>query len=505
MSDRVVTEDFVPDDVIPRGTLPPMRYRDLPEPQPIHKLIGPGIILVGLALGSGEYIIWPYITYRSGFVFFWACLLGVTTQYFLNMEITRWTLATGESAITGFCRLARTWAWIFLALNIIPWMLPAWASGAAELLRWLIWGFADSKTDPAAAQTVKIFAIAGLWICGAVLTMGPVVYETLERIQLCLVSLVMILVVVLASLVVRSDAIVALVQGTLSFDFPDGNDDLSIVALLGAIAFAGVGGTLNLGQSNYVKDKGFGMGKYIGRITSPITGREEPTSEVGYHFPGTPENMQRWRGWWRAAWVEHFFSFYCTCIVCLVLLTLINYSVFYTPDGELREGMAGYTNNLEFIWREAVEIGKLTPLGNTATVLFLTAGVAILLTTEIGVLDSISRISTDIVKVNWLLDSARWTESRLYYVFLWGVILVGTMILATGVEAMLLVKSSAAMNGGVMFLYSITLLYMNLRSLPQPLRPSWWRSLILVWSILFFGYFTIWAGWAVTKDLLLGK
>nr|NIP84752.1 hypothetical protein [Planctomycetales bacterium] len=89
-------------------------------------MIGPGIVLAGLALGSGEFLLWPYITYRSGFVFFWACILGVTTQYFLNMEIARWTLATGESAITGFCRLGRTWAYVFLALNIIPWMLPAW-------------------------------------------------------------------------------------------------------------------------------------------------------------------------------------------------------------------------------------------------------------------------------------------------------------------------------------------------------------------------------------------
>ena len=35
-------------------------------------------------------------------------------QYFLNMEIMRWTLATGESAMTGIIRLSRHFAWIFL-------------------------------------------------------------------------------------------------------------------------------------------------------------------------------------------------------------------------------------------------------------------------------------------------------------------------------------------------------------------------------------------------------
>ena len=110
----------VPDTVIPRGALPPLRYRDLPEPISWKKMIGPSIMLAGLALGSGEFVMWPYITYKSGFIFFWACILGVITQFFLNMEIERYTLATGESAITGFCRLNRHWAWVLLLLNILP-------------------------------------------------------------------------------------------------------------------------------------------------------------------------------------------------------------------------------------------------------------------------------------------------------------------------------------------------------------------------------------------------
>merc|ERR1711964_217843 len=95
-------EELVPNEVIPHTNLPALRYRDLPQAIPWKMMMGPSIMLAGLALGSGEFILWPYITYKSGFIFFWACMLGVTTQYFLNMEITRWSLATGESAITGF-------------------------------------------------------------------------------------------------------------------------------------------------------------------------------------------------------------------------------------------------------------------------------------------------------------------------------------------------------------------------------------------------------------------
>ena len=70
----------VPDEVIPSGKLPPLKYRDLPDPVPLRKMIGPSIILAGLALGSGEFVFWPYITYKSQFVFFWACVLGVCRE-----------------------------------------------------------------------------------------------------------------------------------------------------------------------------------------------------------------------------------------------------------------------------------------------------------------------------------------------------------------------------------------------------------------------------------------
>ena len=501
------TGDVVPDSVIPRGTLPPLRWRDLPEPVPLLRMIGPGIMLAGLALGSGEFIFWPYITYKSQFIFFWACLLGVTTQYFLNMEITRWTLATGESAITGFCRMSRHWAWVFLILNIVPWIIPAWARGAAEIVSWMIWEPQFDANGSVEGLYVTELAIAGMFLCGIILTAGPVIYETVERIQMVLVGTIMILVVVFAVAVVRTDALTAMAEGTISFEMPPDDAGLDVVFLLGALAFAGAGGTLNLGQSNYIKDKGYGMGKYIGRITSPITGQEESISEVGYHFPDTPENRSRWKTWWRRAGTEHFVSFYLTCLVSLVLLTLISYSIFYDADGAERLDASQYGKKMDFIWGEAVELGKMATFGAATLGLFLVMGIAILLTTEFGVLDGASRISTDLVKVNWLQNRPRWTESRLYYVFLWGTILLGTGVLLLdkiGVEVgtLTLFKFTAAMNGAVMFLYSMTLLRLNCRSLPKYLRMSWWRMLIMIWSVLFFGFFAVRVVWDVTSKIV---
>src|SRR6186997_128971 len=91
--------------------------RDLP-PVPTNKwsIIGPGIVAAGVGLSSGEFILWPYIASQVGLVFLWAAVVGVVTQFFLNMEIERYTLATGETAITGFNRLWPHWGLVIAVL-----------------------------------------------------------------------------------------------------------------------------------------------------------------------------------------------------------------------------------------------------------------------------------------------------------------------------------------------------------------------------------------------------
>ena len=238
------------------------------------------------------------------------------------------------------------------------------------------------------------------------------------------------------------------------------------------------------------------MGRYIGRITSPLTGNEEAISETGYHFRHTPENMARWRIWWRAANVEHFCSFLMTCLVCLIFLTLISYSLFYDETGQLRSEGKDVGGGLGFVWAQA-ELLSRYPLGWFLKPAYLIAGMALLLTTELGVLDASSRISADIVKVNFLRENDRWSVSRLYFFFLWGEILLGSAILLKVTdEPLAQIQTAAALNGAVMFLYSLLLLYLNAKILPRSLAITPIRFTALVWSCAFFGYFTWQAGGA---------
>jgi hypothetical protein len=96
---------------LPTQHLPPPQVRDLPEPSFRRwAIIGPGLVASGVGLASGEFILWPYIASRVGLVFLWGAVVGLATQWFLNMEIERYTLATGETALTGSAATGNTGA-----------------------------------------------------------------------------------------------------------------------------------------------------------------------------------------------------------------------------------------------------------------------------------------------------------------------------------------------------------------------------------------------------------
>src|SRR5687767_1495798 len=94
--------------------IPPLEVADLPERTlPFWKMTGPGAVLVGLAIGAGELLIWPRITALYGATMIWAAALGVMVQLVINIEIGRWAICTGESMYAGYARVWRGFAVAF--------------------------------------------------------------------------------------------------------------------------------------------------------------------------------------------------------------------------------------------------------------------------------------------------------------------------------------------------------------------------------------------------------
>jgi hypothetical protein len=302
-----------------------VEYRDLPEPLPLRKIVGASVILLATAIGSGELIIWPYITTTVGVGLLWLAAFGFATQYFLNMEIERYTLVTGETAVTGFSRFWKPWGIIFALGAILPNAFPGWAASGATMITYLIGG-----------GSVPLIATIGLIAIGLAITISPVVYQTLEKVEMVLV--VIIVAFLLLAIIISTDAgvwagIVTEAPSGVA-NLPRYINELGIATILGAIAFAGAGGASNLVQSNWIRDKGLGMGARMSKIVSPITGEEEAAPSIGYMMRTDEENMRRWRGWWKVANQEQIFTF-----VILGLLTLIGLSVLVglcLAPGDLR-------------------------------------------------------------------------------------------------------------------------------------------------------------------------
>jgi hypothetical protein len=261
--------------------LPRRELLDMPEPPRNYwRLVGPGIVAGGVGLSSGEFVLWPFIASQVGLVLLWGALIGVVTQFFLNMEVERYTLATGETAVTGFNRLWRHWGLVFAVLAYLGNLWPGWAISSATLATYL---FGGSPT---------LIAVISLIVIGIALTFAPVVYVALERLIFVKVAAVLVLVVLGVAFAIDPESWRALPTGFTSIGtFPDG---LAVALVFGAIAFAGSGGAQNLCQSNWIRDKGFGMGQYVPRLVSPVTGAAEArhAAATSYTFDAT---RQTWR------------------------------------------------------------------------------------------------------------------------------------------------------------------------------------------------------------------
>src|SRR5215218_5529274 len=374
---------------IPSKYLPAIdEYKDLPEPQPLRKYLGASVILLATALGSGELIIWPYITSQAGVGLLWLAFVGFTLQYFINMEVERYTLATGETAVTGFSRMWRWWAVVFILGSVLPNTFPGWASSAATMF-----GYLFRLSEGAVPITTTIFLLS----IALAVTLSPVVYNTLERVELVLVAIIVVFLLVAIVIATDLSAWTGIVtdapQGVANL--PRYLSEIGTATIFGAIVFAGAGGCNNLVQSNYIRDKGLGMGILMPRIVSPVTGEEEARPSIGYKFEVDEENMSRWRNWWRVANQEQLLTFYILGLATLIGLSVLLYSTLGIVN--VPESQAG---SIEFLRTEAQALAK--QLGTWFEYFFYFAGFAVLFSTNVGIVDWVSRLTADALKVNFL-------------------------------------------------------------------------------------------------------
>ena len=208
-------------------------------------------------------------TSASGFL--WAAVVGVTIQYFLNMEIERYTLATGETAVAGFARFWKPWGILFCVFTIVPNMWPGWGTAGATIFTYLVGRQPQRHRDhPAALDRGRADRVArrlqdareGRVLQGRADDRLP------------------------GHRHLRGDQGVgvgrpAATRPRTSARIP--SDEVAIATILAGLVFAGAGGANNLVQSNWIRDKGFGMGNVRPAAScrrSPARTRPAPSTGI---------------------------------------------------------------------------------------------------------------------------------------------------------------------------------------------------------------------------------
>ncbi len=436
--------------------------------------LGPGIVWMALAQGSGELVWWPYIVAKYGLAFLFLLIPACLLQYPITTEIGRYTLLTGESIFHGFIRLNRwfgVFLWILMTLSFLWFGAFASAGGTAMAaltrfpLGWsqrgqtLFWGYAS----------ITIFLIAIL--------MSKVVYTLIERFMkvVAVVTVAGLLWACLQPQVLHS--LPGFMKGLIGLHGPMPRpwDNADATKLLTAITFAGLGGFWILFYSYWIRDKGNAMSAHIGRITGPIAGKPETVTSDGNLPEPSPENAARWILWRRYLAVDVLTgicgNLFTTLMTCLLAYALLHPKGLLPNEYELAVVQSRF---FEVSW------------GSTGRILFLMVAAAFLMDTWLATADAVSRIQADIVSI--LFPASRRYKLRHWYYFFLGVLTVitsltmlldapGTLILASAVIGFI----GTVIFPAALYLLNHRILFPNL---PFWARPRKWSQCFLAVSFV---------------------
>jgi len=454
----------------------PFKELDLPKVPKLKYVVGPSAIMLGASLGSGETLFWPTLVARFGWGLFGLFLLAALIHFVVNTEIQRWTLATGESIFRAMERLHPVVPLALLVGGFASLGWPGWAASAAKI------GAAGLSLGTYTAfgaelpgwRLLGIVLMAFIWLTYQV---APLMYNIVEKFQILLVAASIFFAVLLFMLVGSIETVLSV---PANLTLPGEQLQVETVAiLLGALAYAGAGGYLNLSQSLWIREKGYGMGRYQGRIKNPFAGDDpETVHRNGFTFVPNRLNLERWRGWWRVTQLEHLLTFLVGLVVVTTILTLVVFTY-----------AAGSTGTAVNIWLDEV-IPVVGPLASIVIYILLFLA---LFTTEYAIVESFVRNSSDIIYELYGRD-AGWSLPRLFWMLLtifcgWGIAILFSPLSAEKPFGLLVV--GASMSGLMMWPYILAVQVVNTVRLPEHTMPGWGRIVSMWFAAGFFGYFSV--------------
>ena len=441
-------------------------------------LIGPGLMMVGANIGGGEWLMGPLVTAQYGGRVMWLATLSILMQLFYNLSVMRYALYCGEPIFIGFFRTPpgpRFWTVFYIVMDLGA-LWPYLSSNAAVPLAAVLLGHLPGAGDDALVRSLGY----AIFLSSLVpLIFGGKIYNTLERMMVAKLALVLSYLGLVALLWVSWDTWWSIGSGLFRFGaLPEREFNWAALAAFSAVA--GAGGLTNSFFSNYARDKGWGMGPQVGAIPSAIGGRKIALSHTGKVFELTGENLARWKGWLRYIRRDQWALWAPGCLIGMALPALFSYE-FIRGVSQVEGHALAAMSAQAMAARHGAIFWFLT----------LLCGFLILAPTQVSQIDGMCRRWTDVIWTG-VRRLHRLEGNKVKYVYytilvlygLWGLV----ALRLTPNPMVLAIASGVMMNFALAF-SALHTLYVLMTLMPKELRPGWPQRLGLVACSAF--YFTI--------------
>lgn len=464
------------------GCLPDWQTGDLPEPLPFNfgnilRTIGPGAILLAASIGGGEWIVGPMAAVKYGTEILWIATVGIFLQMVFNLEAIRYTLYSGEPIVTGIMRLnpgSRVWGLFYILMGMIQLVAPALALGCANVLFAAAAGREPVKAD---ANTLLWISFGVVAFAVIMLLSGKSVEKVLERLSWGMVIFIFVFLIIANILFVPAEI---WKRTALGFLVPHGLPaDADFMLLAAFAATAGSGGLGNLAISNLSRDKGLGMGAWMGSFGGLMADENSKLATIGRVFLPSADNLRRWAIWWKYSLLDQSVLWAGGCVLGMFLN--VNLALAIVPPGTVLEGYAAGA----FQARHMAE-----QLWSGFWVLALINGFWILFSTQLGNADCLTRIVADVLWSGWPRLHIM-SASRLYARLLLAFTAMGVVVLSMGDNALSLFKILGVFAGPILAVGAFQILRVNTRFLPKEVQPPMWRRVALIGCGSFYGCITL--------------
>jgi hypothetical protein len=469
---------------------PDLTVTDLPTPEEVFKVdrigpkelfkyaLGPSLIVLGISIGSGEWLLGPRSVGQFGFVGIgWVITVSALLQTFYNIEVGRYVVATGEVPALGFGRVPPGWL-LWVPASVLIFMMAfitgGWAASAGQGLYALVHGEA-ARTG---AEEPRLWAIGLLIVVFLITASARRITRGLELANWVMVAIILVVLLLICLFVVPFDIWWEGIRGFFTPAMPP--EGITATQLGGLAGFTAFASGLNWYIMGHYRDKGYGMGHRVGFLAG-MRGERQEVLASGMTFPDDEKNAGLWRRWYRLLQTDMWLIFFCGAMLGMLLPTiLMARAVEITGQRPTQANVPTFAAN-------ALDQEYGSFLFYTA--LFL--GVLILFSTQLGIFESLVRVPVDAAhatspRLRRLLEG---DPRKLYFPFMIFLLIVISIIIHVALPLSLIDWSANMSNLGAL-IFPIMLIYLNAK-LPRAARPRWWHTVILLLNVLFFGFFFV--------------